>query len=105
MNIAAHERYLPAAGHDLFLPLYDPLTKLAGVDKVRRALIEQAELAPGRRGGLFGPRVSRISQIGKLWCLCTRVPASLRATKTSFISRERGDASASRSSKRAMASS
>jgi ubiquinone/menaquinone biosynthesis C-methylase UbiE len=36
--------YLPAAGHDWALPLYDPLVKLLGGDKARRALIHQASL-------------------------------------------------------------
>ncbi|TMB07106.1 MAG: class I SAM-dependent methyltransferase, partial [Deltaproteobacteria bacterium] len=31
--------YLPAAGHDWFLPLYDPFVKLVGGDRVRRALL------------------------------------------------------------------
>jgi ubiquinone/menaquinone biosynthesis C-methylase UbiE len=43
------QKFLPAAGHDLFLPLYDPLTKLMGIDKIRRALLKQAELEPGLR--------------------------------------------------------
>lgn len=47
--IASEKSYLPAAGYDFFLPLYDPLTKLAGVDKLRRALMDQAELAAGQR--------------------------------------------------------
>lgn len=41
--------YLPAAGRDLFLPLYDPMVKLLGGDRARRALIEQAALLPGQR--------------------------------------------------------
>jgi len=41
--------YLPAAGHDLFLPLYDPFTRLLGFDRRRQALLEQAGLAPGNR--------------------------------------------------------
>jgi ubiquinone/menaquinone biosynthesis C-methylase UbiE len=34
--------YLPAAGRDWALPLYDPLVRLLGIDKVRRALLSQA---------------------------------------------------------------
>ncbi len=41
--------YLPAAGHDWSLPLYDPLVKLLGGDAVRRALLDQAALRPGDR--------------------------------------------------------
>ncbi len=41
--------YLPAAGHDWFLPLYDPLVKLLGGDSARRALLDQAAIRPGHR--------------------------------------------------------
>ena len=41
--------FLPAAGHDLFLPLYDPLVSLLGGDRARRDLIGQAEITPGQR--------------------------------------------------------
>jgi ubiquinone/menaquinone biosynthesis C-methylase UbiE len=34
--------YLPAAGHDWFLPLYDPFVKLLGGDRARGALLDQA---------------------------------------------------------------
>ena len=44
-----HRTYLPAAGHDLFLPLYDPFVKLLGGDRARMALVEQAALEPGHR--------------------------------------------------------
>ena len=44
-----HRHYLPAAGRDLFLPLYDPFTKLFGIDTLRRALLEQASLQPAYR--------------------------------------------------------
>jgi ubiquinone/menaquinone biosynthesis C-methylase UbiE len=44
MTANSERTYLPAAGRDFFLPLYDPLTKLLGADRMRRALIEQAEL-------------------------------------------------------------
>lgn len=41
--------YLPAAGHDWFLPLYDPFVKLLGGDAARRALLDQAAIRPGQR--------------------------------------------------------
>ncbi len=41
--------YLPAAGRDWTLPLYDPFVKLLGGDAARRALFEQAALRPGLR--------------------------------------------------------
>ncbi|MCE5291266.1 MAG: class I SAM-dependent methyltransferase [Nocardiaceae bacterium] len=37
--------YLPAAGHDAFLPFYDLLTKLLGVGRLHRELIEQANFS------------------------------------------------------------
>jgi ubiquinone/menaquinone biosynthesis C-methylase UbiE len=44
----SHRHFVPAAGRDLFLPLYDPLTKLLGADRARQALIDQADLLPGQ---------------------------------------------------------
>lgn len=44
-----HRHYLPAAGRDAFLPLYDPFTKLFGADALRRALLDQAALQPAYR--------------------------------------------------------
>jgi ubiquinone/menaquinone biosynthesis C-methylase UbiE len=41
--------YIPAAGHDWSLPLYDPLVKVMGGDAIRRRLIDQAELRPDHR--------------------------------------------------------
>jgi ubiquinone/menaquinone biosynthesis C-methylase UbiE len=41
--------YVPAAGHDWFLPLYDPIVKLLGGDPARRALLDQAAIRPGHR--------------------------------------------------------
>ncbi|HEY1262721.1 MAG TPA: class I SAM-dependent methyltransferase [Terriglobales bacterium] len=41
--------YLPAAGKDWLLPLYDPIVKLFGGDRIRQALIDQAGLRPGQR--------------------------------------------------------
>src|ERR1043165_6554269 len=37
-----HQKYIPAAGHDLFLPLYDPLTRLLGF--ARRARLRRGPL-------------------------------------------------------------
>lgn len=41
--------FIPAAGHDLLLPLYDPLQALFGGDRARRLLVDQAALRPGQR--------------------------------------------------------
>src|SRR4029450_1170866 len=41
--------YLPAAGYDWLLPLYDPFVKLFGRDRARRALVEQAAIRSNDR--------------------------------------------------------
>ena len=45
----ANRAFLPAAGLDLFLPLYDPLVKLLGADRARRKLFDQATVQPHQR--------------------------------------------------------
>ncbi|HYT75684.1 MAG TPA: class I SAM-dependent methyltransferase [Vicinamibacterales bacterium] len=40
------QTYLPAAGHDIFLPLYDPMMRLFGFQRALRRLLDQAELRP-----------------------------------------------------------
>jgi len=45
----AERSFVPAAGHDWFLPLYDPIKRLMGGDAALRQLIEQADLQPGQR--------------------------------------------------------
>ena len=44
-----HRHFLPAAGRDFLLPLYDPLVRLLGGDKARMELMDQAALRPGER--------------------------------------------------------
>jgi ubiquinone/menaquinone biosynthesis C-methylase UbiE len=41
--------YIPAAGHDWALPLYDPIVKLFGGDQARKALLDQADIQTGHR--------------------------------------------------------
>jgi ubiquinone/menaquinone biosynthesis C-methylase UbiE len=43
------QSFTPAAGHDVFLPFYDPLMKLLGFGRLHRALLAQAELQPEHR--------------------------------------------------------
>jgi ubiquinone/menaquinone biosynthesis C-methylase UbiE len=45
----SHRHYLPAAGRDWALPLYDPMQKMMGTDRVRGKLLDQAALAPNAR--------------------------------------------------------
>ena len=46
MSSADRRDFLPAAGHDLFLPLYDPLVRWLGFDRSRHELMSQANLRP-----------------------------------------------------------
>src|SRR5215813_7114620 len=46
---ASRRTYIPAAGHDWALPLYDPIVKLFGGARARKALLDQAAIQPGRR--------------------------------------------------------
>jgi ubiquinone/menaquinone biosynthesis C-methylase UbiE len=41
--------FIPGMGIDWLLPLYDPFTKLVGLDGARRELVLQADLRPGHR--------------------------------------------------------
>jgi ubiquinone/menaquinone biosynthesis C-methylase UbiE len=41
--------YVPAAGRDWLLPLYDPIVKLLGGHAARKALLDQAGLLPDHR--------------------------------------------------------
>ena len=45
----AQRSFVPAAGHDWFLPFYDPIQRLMGGEAAKQQLIEQAGLQPGQR--------------------------------------------------------
>jgi ubiquinone/menaquinone biosynthesis C-methylase UbiE len=45
----ARRTFVPAAGHDWLLPLYDPLLKLLGGESSRRELVDQAAIRPKHR--------------------------------------------------------
>jgi len=47
--VESSRSYLPAAGRDWGLPLYDPFVKLLGGDAALKALLDQATLRPGDR--------------------------------------------------------
>ncbi len=49
MATTSRRTYLPAAGRDSLLPLYDVMTRLMGADKARRGLLDQEEIRPGHR--------------------------------------------------------
>ena len=46
MSVNQQREFLPAAGRDRFLPLYDPVVKLLGAAQARTDLMEQADLKP-----------------------------------------------------------
>ena len=43
----SQREFFPAAGHDLFLPVYDPIVNLMGFDRARQELISTANIEPG----------------------------------------------------------
>ena len=47
--VESSRSYLPAAGRDWRLPLYDPLVKLLGGDAARSVLLDEAALRAGQR--------------------------------------------------------
>jgi ubiquinone/menaquinone biosynthesis C-methylase UbiE len=49
MTTPSKRAFLPAAGRDSFLALYDLMTRLMGADKARRGLLDQAQTRPGHR--------------------------------------------------------
>ena len=49
MATPSKRTYLPAAGRDRYLPLYDVMTRLMGADQTRRGLLDQAQIRPGHR--------------------------------------------------------
>ena len=49
MTSESTRTYLPAAGYDWSLPLYDPIVKLLGGDRARIVLLDHAALQPGYR--------------------------------------------------------
>ncbi len=46
---SSEQDYMPAAGLDWLLPLYDPFTRLLGIETIHRLLIDQAQIRPGCR--------------------------------------------------------
>jgi ubiquinone/menaquinone biosynthesis C-methylase UbiE len=44
-----HRHFIPAAGRDFLLPLYDPLCRLIGAERARARLLAVAALQPGQR--------------------------------------------------------
>jgi SAM-dependent methyltransferase len=49
-TVTGEERdFLPGMAREWLLPLYDPMTRLFGVDRIHRRLVDQADLRPGQR--------------------------------------------------------
>src|SRR5260370_26980475 len=49
MATPSKRTYLPAAGRDSLLPLYDLMTRLMGADQARIGLLNRAQIRPGHR--------------------------------------------------------
>jgi ubiquinone/menaquinone biosynthesis C-methylase UbiE len=49
LTTQSQRTYLPAAGRDSFLPLYDLMTRLMGADKARTELLDRSNIGPGHR--------------------------------------------------------
>lgn len=47
VDTKSEKTFLPAAGWDWLLPLYDPFVKLFGAEEARRQLLQQAQLRSG----------------------------------------------------------
>ena len=45
----SRREFVPAAGRDVFLPLYDPIVRLMGFDSVRQELVSRANVEAGQR--------------------------------------------------------
>jgi len=57
--------FVPAAGRDWLLPIYDPLTTLLGVGRLHRRLLEQADIAAGSRVLEIGCGTGNLSILAK----------------------------------------
>jgi len=57
--------FVPAAGRDWLLPIYDPLTTLLGVRRFHRRLLEQADIAAGSRVLEVGCGTGNLSILAK----------------------------------------
>ena len=57
--------FLPAAGRDYLLPFYDLMTKLMGVTKIHRELLDHADLRDGHRVLEVGAGTGNLSVIAK----------------------------------------
>lgn len=57
--------FVPAAGRDWLLPIYDPLTTLLGVRRFHRRLLEQAEIVAGSRVLEVGCGTGNLSMLAK----------------------------------------
>jgi len=65
---AARRTFIPAAGRRWTLPLYDPLVKLIGAERVRRTFIEQAAISGGHRVLDVGCGTGSLEvALGRLW--------------------------------------
>jgi SAM-dependent methyltransferase len=66
--VTGHEQdHLPPMGREWLLPLYDPLTRLAGVRSVHRHLLRAAGLRPGHRVLEIGCGTGNLALLAASW--------------------------------------
>jgi ubiquinone/menaquinone biosynthesis C-methylase UbiE len=70
---SAERSYLPAAGKDWLLPLYDPLTRLFGIGSVHRRLIDQAAVELGHQVLEIGCGTGNLTILTSRLCAGARV--------------------------------
>ena len=75
---AIRKTYLPAAGKDWLLPLYDPFTKVLGVEASHRELINQAGINPGQQVLEIGCGTGNLAILVKRLNPASQVVASRR---------------------------
>jgi ubiquinone/menaquinone biosynthesis C-methylase UbiE len=63
----SHRPFVPGMGLEWLLPLYDPFTRLLGLDHARRELLRQADLKPGDRALDVGCGTGSLVVLAKVW--------------------------------------
>ena len=88
----SHAHFVPAAGHAWLLPLYDPLNRLLGAERVKRRFVARADLQPGARVLDLGTGTGDLALLAKAW----RPAAEVRGVDPDPAALERARAKAKR---------